>query len=232
MICEKSDFVREDICTIPVSDVFEVQDGCPICRMYSILENRATEYITGAAMMEPDIRVVTNKKGFCPTHLYKMVKEKSGLSLALMLQTHLDDLSDDLFGKSDKDGKVCADRLSSCFLCEKINWGMERMIETIYITFEKDMDFRNMFSAQPTFCLPHYQRLLTGVKKSGLKRYSDEFRSTLKEIVQRNLDEVNGDLKHFCSMFDYRNRGGDWGNSKTAIRRTLKLRAGEVDDEE
>ncbi len=221
--------MREDICTIPVSDVFEVKDGCPICRMYSVLEQRATEYITGAAMMEPDVRVVTNKKGFCGSHLYKMVKEKSGLSLALMLQTHLDDLDADLFGKNDKDGKICAGRLSTCFLCEKINWGMEHMIETIYITFEKDRDFRNMFAEQPTICLPHYEKLLTGVKKSGLKRYGDEFRQTLKEIVKRQLDEVNCDLKHFCSMFDYRNRGCDWGNSKTSIQRTLKLRAGEND---
>lgn len=220
-------FLREDICTIPISDVFEVRDGCPICRMYGMLEARAVDYITGAAMMEPDVRVVTNQKGFCGKHLYKMIKEKSGLSLALMLQTHLDDLGEDLFGKNDKDGKVCRSRLSTCFLCEKINWGMEHMLETIYITFEKDRDFRNMFASQPTFCLPHYQWLLTGAKKSGLKRYSDEFKNTLKEITRRQLDEVNGDLKHFCSMFDYRNKDGDWGNSKTAIERTLKLRAGE-----
>ena len=221
--------MREDICTIPVSDVFEVKDGCPICRMYGMLEQRAVDYITGAAMMEPDVRTVTNKKGFCGSHLYKMVKEKSGLSLALMLQTHLDDLGDDLFGKGDKDGKICASRLSTCFLCEKINWGMDRMIETIYITFEKDKDFRDMFSSQPTFCLPHYQLLITRAKKSGLKRYSSEFREILKDITKRQLDEVNSDLLHFCSMFDYRNRGGDWGNSKTAIARTLELRAGKND---
>ena len=30
--------------------------------------NRVTEYITGAAMMEPDIREVTNVQGFCYPH--------------------------------------------------------------------------------------------------------------------------------------------------------------------
>ena len=224
--------MREDICTIPISDVFEVKEGCPICRMYSMLEKRAIDYITGAAMMEPDVRTVTNKKGFCGSHLYKMVKDKSGLSLALMLQTHLDDLEDSLFAGSDKDGKIATERLSSCFLCEKINWGMDRMIETIYITFENDKDFRDMFSSQPTFCLPHYELLLTGIKKSRLKKYSSEFRSVLKDITKKQLDEINSDLKHFCSMFDYRNRGGDWGNSKTAIRRTLIFRAGELDETE
>lgn len=222
--------MREDICTIPVTDVFEVKDGCPICRMYSILEGRAIDYITGAAMMEPDVRTVTNKKGFCGDHLYKLVRQKSGLSLALMLQTHLDDLEYSLFEKGDKDGKACADRLSTCFLCEKINWVMDHMVETIYVTFEKDKDFRDMFSSQPTFCLPHYSMLLNGIKKSALKKYSHEFRTALKEITHNSLSEVNNDLKHFCSMFDYRNRGGDWGNSKTAIERTLKLRAGENED--
>lgn len=218
--------MREDICTIPVSDVFVEKDGCPICRMYGMLEKRAIDYITGAAMMEPDVRMVTNKKGFCGNHLYKMVKDKSGLSLALMLQTHLDELEENLFEKGDKDGKIATDRLSSCFLCEKINWGMDRMIETIYITFENDKDFRSMFEAQPTFCLPHYQLLLTGVKKSRLKKYSSEFRDVLKRITKNQLQEINEDLKHFCSMFDYRNRDGDWGNSKTAIQRTLSFRKG------
>ncbi len=45
--------MREDICTIPISEVFEPKEGCPICRMRDTLENRVTEYITGAAMMEP-----------------------------------------------------------------------------------------------------------------------------------------------------------------------------------
>ena len=72
--------------------------------------------------------------------------------------------------------------------------------------------------------------LLNGIKKSALKKYSHEFRTALKEITHNSLSEVNNDLKHFCSMFDYRNRGGDWGNSKTAIERTLKLRAGENED--
>ena len=218
--------MREDICTIRVSDVFIEKDGCPICRMYGMLEKRAIDYITGTPMMEPDVRMVTNKKGFCGNHLYKMVKDKSGLSLALMLQTHLDELEENLFEKGDKDGKIATDRLSSCFLCEKINWGMDRMIETIYNTFEIDKDFRSMFEAQPTFCLPHYQLLLTGVKKSRLKKYSSEFRDVLKRITKNQLQEINEDLKHFCSMFDYRNRDGDWGNSKTAIQRTLSFRKG------
>ena len=31
--------MREDICTIPISDVFEENDGCPICRMRNTIES-------------------------------------------------------------------------------------------------------------------------------------------------------------------------------------------------
>ncbi len=33
-------YMREDICTIPISEVFEPKEGCPICRMRDTLENR------------------------------------------------------------------------------------------------------------------------------------------------------------------------------------------------
>ena len=56
--------MRDDICTIPVSEVFEVNDGCPICRMKKTVEDHIIDYIMGAAMMEPDVRIETNKKGF------------------------------------------------------------------------------------------------------------------------------------------------------------------------
>ena len=36
--------MRDDICTIPVSEVFEVNDGCPICRMRDIIEERIIEW--------------------------------------------------------------------------------------------------------------------------------------------------------------------------------------------
>ena len=32
--------MRDDICTIPISEVFEDGDGCPVCRMRKMLEDR------------------------------------------------------------------------------------------------------------------------------------------------------------------------------------------------
>ena len=64
--------MRESIYTIPLNDVFGEQDGCPICRMRKMLEGRCIEYIMGAAMMEPDVRVETNRWGFCWEQLSAM----------------------------------------------------------------------------------------------------------------------------------------------------------------
>lgn len=217
--------MREDICTIPVTDVFEENDGCPICRMKKKLEQRALDYILGAAMMEPDVRIMTNKVGFCGKHFEYMASKKGGLPLALMLETHLQEIEKTAFSSVQKDSKKIEPFLKSCFVCDKVNWGMTRMIQTIYITFEKDKDFREMFLAQDKFCLTHYKELLSGVPKSGLKKYKSEFCKGLSDNLKRQINEIIGDLSHYSSMFDYRNSGpdADWGNSKTAIPRAIEL---------
>ena len=91
--------MRESLLTIPISEILEPKCGCPICRMRDMLEQRTVEYIMGAAMMEPDVRIETNRQGFCKTHFEQMRNCKNRLSLALMLQTHLQSLQKNIFDK-------------------------------------------------------------------------------------------------------------------------------------
>lgn len=56
--------MKESIYTIPVSEILEPRQGCPLCILRDTLEKRAVEYIMGAAMMEPDVRQETNRQGF------------------------------------------------------------------------------------------------------------------------------------------------------------------------
>ena len=63
----------ETIYTIPVNEAFEASAadsscGCPFCTLYNKLEDDELELILGASMMEPDVRIQTNKEGFCRTH--------------------------------------------------------------------------------------------------------------------------------------------------------------------
>ena len=97
--------MRQDIMSIPVSEVFEPREGCPLCRLRDMLENRVVDYITGAAMMEPDVRQETNRLGFCYPHYQKMLKKQNRLGVGLILESHLEELDNRVFGKSPIFGK-------------------------------------------------------------------------------------------------------------------------------
>jgi len=64
--------------TIPVNEAFDKTDICPICTLRQILESNELDLILGASMMEPDIRVETNKLGFCDEHFRKMAELFTG----------------------------------------------------------------------------------------------------------------------------------------------------------
>ncbi len=225
--------MRDDICTIPVSEVFETDDGCPICRMIKTVEDRVISYILGDAMMEPDVRTSTNELGFCSDHFEKMMGHRGRLQMALMLETHLAEIEKDVFKKRmfGSDGKTAAKAKAvndSCFICNKMNFGINNMIDTIYRCYENEKEFRELFNGQSQFCLPHFERLLGGISKKNCPRYGSEMAENLNRITKDYLTELSGDVSKYCSMHDYRNnkQGADWGNSKTAVERTVAFLSG------
>lgn len=224
--------MRDDICTIPVSEVFEVRQGCPICRMRDTVEERITDYILGDAMMEPDVRIETNKTGFCEFHYGKMMNRRGRLQLALMLQTHTDEVHRTLFAKKmlnpdSKRGSNAKKIGEKCFICEKIEWGLSRMIETVFRCYEKERDFRELFGNQPMFCLPHYERLLAGANKKVMRSHASDFSDDLNRITGTYLKELQADLSKYCTMYDYRAKeNGDWGNSRDSVERAVAFFSG------
>ena len=219
--------MRNDICTIPVSEIFEVNDGCPICRMRDTIEERMLGYILGDAMMEPDVRIETNKAGFCEYHYDKMMSRRGRLQLALMLQTHIDEINEGIFRKKlfntdSKKGQGAKKVTDSCFICSKIEWGMSRLIDTVYRCYENEKDFRDMFNNQSAFCLPHYERLLTGATKKNMHSHCGEFSDNLNRITAEYSKTLYEDLSKYCTMYDYRSReNSDWGDSRDAVERTV-----------
>ncbi len=226
--------MRDDICTIPVSEVFEVSDGCPICRMRSTVEEHIVDYIMGAAMMEPYIRIETNKYGFCSNHLLKMHSHRGRLALALMLQTHIDCVNDDIFKrKLFNNAKVKNEKIKklndSCFVCNKINWGMDRMVETVYRCYETESDFRKLFDNQPMFCMEHYELLVGRFNKRNMARHGDEFLKSLRAINSKYISALSDDLKNYCKIYSYQNNKEDcdWQNAKDSVERTISFLSGE-----
>lgn len=229
--------MRDDICTIPVSEGFEEKDGCPICRMRAIAEKRVIDYIMGAAMMEPDVRVNTNELGFCRDHFDQMMKAGNRLSLALILDSHLQEIDKQIFAEgkifkpSEKKSLYKAVRLEeTCFVCSKLNFGMSHMIDTVYRLYASDKDFRKLYSEQTELCLPHYTLLMQYLPEKMDGDIRKEFKTVSKRLARGYLHELCGDVRHFCDMFDYHNNteDADWGNSKDAIERSIAYLNGEM----
>lgn len=194
--------MRDDICTIPISEVFEENDGCPICRMYKTVNDRVIKYILGDAMMEPDVRIMTNTVGFCDNHYNQMLENHARLQLSLMLQTHIEHINKEIIGKKpDKKKKSIS---NSCFVCDKIEWGTSRMIETIFRCYENEEDFRKMFNGQKAFCLPHYELLMNIADKKKMRKHYTEFCDNLSKITLDYSKNLYDNLTAFCAMYDYR----------------------------
>ena len=221
--------MREDITSIPVSEVFESKDGCPICRMRDLLEKRVVDYITGAAMMEPDVRIETNRLGFCYDHYAMMLGQRNRLSVALTLESRLDELEKQVFaglpvfGKSSKQAKSAGQASSTCFVCQQVDWAMERMLATVCRLWESERDFRQLFEQQPVLCLPHFSLLVDKAAGCMSKKNAPDFSKAAALLCHQYLQELRGDVAHFCKMFDYRNNGqdADWGNSRDSIERAV-----------
>ena len=222
--------MRDNISTIPVSEVFEPKEACPICRMRDMLENRCVEYIMGAAMMEPDVRIETNKAGFCTDHFAMMLKQKNRLSLALMLESHLSELRKngykDITAKAEAKPRKRGDLHTvneSCFVCSQIEQAMGGMLNTVMKQWTRDPDFQSLFKEQEYICLPHAEKLLTVAHDTLGKKEYPAFKELVLSLLDRHLESVGGDVSHFCKMFDYRNAGpnADWGNSRDSIERAI-----------
>ena len=66
--------MKETIYTIPLNEAFETQDECPFCYLERMTEQRTIKYVLGpgASYMEPDVRLATDREGFCGNHFKKM----------------------------------------------------------------------------------------------------------------------------------------------------------------
>ena len=102
------------------------------------------------------------------------------------------------------------------------------MINTIFLTYENDRDFREIFSKQDFFCLEHYSLLATKANKKVLRKYYSEFNKDLEAACSSYLKVLCDDIEKYCSMYDYRNSGdkADWGNSKDSIERAALFLTG------
>ena len=235
----------EQLYSIPVNDAFDSECECPVCVMYRQLEKNAVEFTMGPSYMEDDVRMETNKVGFCPDHVKMMYEMQNRLGLALMLHTHTQNIIKEteklqkkgrtsaggLFRKSEESAVAAYMRRlgSSCYICSRIDGTFDRYIDTIFYLYRKEENFRRKFEKCKGFCNNHYGMLYDAAPKYLSGHELESFTKLIDRLFIENLQRVCDDIEWYTDKFDYRNVDAPWKNSKDAVIRTiLKLDSTEV----
>ncbi len=243
--------MKEKIYTIPVNEAYDKDCECPLCELERSLEDEAVSYSLGAAMMEPDYRIESNEKGYCNRHFAQMLARPKKLALALVLDTHLDELRKKI-GKLEKSAKSLeggkgglfkksgAEKLAGeivqllekneneCMVCQKVNDTMIRYIDVLLYMWANDDNFRAKFDRSKGVCVKHFKMLAENCAKSIKGADADKFLGTLvnKEIAE--LARIQEDIHRFTLKFDYRNKEMEWGTAKDAPIRTIEKISGYI----
>ena len=106
---------------------------------------------------------------------------------------------------------------------------MRHFMATIFVEWAKGEEFRKLYNEQPFICLKHYSFIMeTATGKGGLpSKHLADFHAETAALTKNYLESLKGDITHFCSMFDYRSKGQEWGSSKDSIERSIEFLTGE-----
>ncbi|MDR0249128.1 MAG: DUF6062 family protein [Oscillospiraceae bacterium] len=215
--------MRETIYTIPINEAFEAAaehgDGCAVCALRKGLEGQKTEYIMGAAMMEPDVRERTNALGFCRRHLAAMLAMRNRLSLSLMLQTHIDTL------RAHPEKRLAPGQ--SCFVCESVQTLLDKYYSNMLYMWGSSADFRALCAKAPPVCM----RCASGLWEAAgrlPKKQASAVRAELSRRARERLDALYADISLFCKSFDHRFAGMELGDAATAAERSADFLQGEA----
>lgn len=235
--------MKEQLFTIPVNEAFDAHDECPFCYLERDAEQRSIRYVLGpgASYMEPEVRGETDKVGFCTHHIKKVYDYGNTLGSALILQTYyaclLEEFQEEarnftqppkkkLFGsrknpEPDPLWQRLNRKVDSCFLCNRIDYHMERYYHTFFVML-KEPEFREKVENSKGFCLRHFADLLKTAEERLPSAQRDWFYPAIFSLMEDNLARVKGDLDWLVAKYDYRNAGADWKNSRDALQRTMQ----------
>ena len=223
--------MAEKIYTIPVNEAFDKKDGCPFCALYDMLCDREFEILMGGAMMEPDVRIATNKQGFCHRHFVQLLSLQKRLQAGLMLESHLSEhirplLEGGFLVKPSATAQKAIDAAEDCYICKRVSEKLSKMFDTAVYLYETEPEFRKKTAEQPFFCLNHYGRFVREASSGLPKKLFAEMYRDVSELEKSYARTLNEDVSWYCKKFDYRYKDEDWKNSKDSIERSVSFLCG------
>ncbi len=145
----------------------------------------------------------------------------------------LDSAMDSLKGRKTVSSKIVEELIKklselqdSCAVCDRMNGNMDKLIDNTLYLYSKEPEFKEKFYASKGFCLKHFNMLLKKAQDEFSPARLAELLTGLLPLEMEALKRVQGDVNHFTKMFDYRNQGADWKNSKDAVPRSIEKLVG------
>lgn len=218
--------MKENICSIPISEVFNKKCGCPICELQKIVENRAVQFTLGDSKMQPQIRIQTNEKGFCRKHFGDLLNTRKFTELGIILESRLAMMTE--LGQKELTEYIAAQK-SSCFICDIVNNNMSILLREVFHLYETEPEFRQLFRQKEHYCCEHYALLCRKENKKYLKRHYKDMMADIYKTAQNDLNSLHDDIKYFNSMYDYRNSASnDFKGTENAVERAFNFFNGKI----
>lgn len=236
--------MKEKLYTIPVTEAFQSDCSCPLCAIRDKLDKDGVDYMMGPSYMEGDIRMETNKVGFCREHYDKMYHMQNRLGLALMIDTHLQEIvkhlekdkdtlkegKKGLFSRGSKEKPELLSFLNNisenCYICNKINASFERYLDTVFFLWGKEPSFRELVKNSKGFCFEHFALLLDKGKDALSKENYDSLVDTIVPKQIEIMKELEKDVNWFVEKNKYEHRNDPWNNARDSVERAVGLLAG------
>ena len=232
--------MRHHIDTIPVWDAYRQDCECPLCVLENENEVNYVNAFMGGSVMEPDVRVEVNEKGFCGRHFRLMLNNNNRLGVALMAHTYLKETmaklgatemavneqkAGGLFSRKARAANDFSHITDTCILCERLNNTMDRYIYTVVYMYKHESAFREQFKKSKGMCLKHFAEVIASAEEQMKGVELKSFMNDLKKIQLENMARLEKEIEWFTLKFDHKNADKPWGTSKDSLERTiLKLR--------
>lgn len=240
--------MKEKLYTIPLNDAVNANDECPFCYIERNVEQDLMDYVLGSAAsyMESDTRDLTDAAGFCREHIRKMYDYGNTLGNAWILKTHYRKVINEMNSQFNKysPAKISfKDKLSkggeaknpiaawtrerdkSCYICKEFEKMYSRYLETFFILFKEDGEFRRKVMEGKGFCLHHFGDLCEFGEVHLNEKEKAEYYPQLFKLMSENMERLYEDISWLIEKFEYQNKDADWKNSRDAVGRGMqKLR--------
>ena len=226
-----------------VHDAYGAGGECPLCTLAAKAEQALAASFRSSRGMQPDVRVQTNEKGFCPAHLAMLHAGEGKLGLALVVHTHLvhslPGLRAVLEGTREaaamgRKGEAKLDSLAadlearrdSCYICDRLATELEHFAFTILYLWQKDPAFPATLKASRGFCLTHFLHMLSAARRTlrgdGLSRWLTD----VVPLMTAGLESLGKDLHAFTQLHQGASGGLGTDKERTALSRALQKLSG------